>query len=91
MSYSERPSYLSQDLFELFNKFFEYILLIFLYIDKKIYVKKLTIFRMGFFGAAHGWVEGAKKAPTAKNLSHISYNDETWHSYILPPKNPKNI
>ena len=30
---------------------------------------------------------GAKRA----SLSHISYNDETWHSYALPKENPKNI
>ena len=22
---------------------------------------------------------------------HISFNDETWHSYTLPKKDPKNI
>ena len=39
----------------------------------------LTLFRMGFFGAAHGWWgEGwVAKRP------HKSYNDETWHSYTL--------
>ena len=43
----------------------------------------LTLFKMGFFGAAHvgGWVRG----------SHISYNDETRHSSTLRKKNPKNI
>ena len=39
----------------------------------------LTLFRMGIFGAAH------------RNLSHISYNDETWHGYTLPKEDPKNI
>ena len=39
---------------------------------------------MGILGAAHGW--GGKN-----NLSHISYNDETWHSYSLPKKYPKYI
>ena len=52
----------------------------------------LTLFRMGFFGAADGWRGGGiKKAPPPKNLSHISYNDETWHSYTLPKEDPKNI
>ena len=37
---------------------------------------------MGFFGAAHGW-GGA--------FWHISYNDETWHSYTLPKEDPKNV
>ena len=23
------------------------------------------------------------------NLSHISYNDETWHNYTLPKEDPK--
>ena len=25
------------------------------------------------------------------DLSHVSYNDETWHSYILPKEDPKNV
>ena len=31
-----------------------------------------------------------KKIPSLK-LSHISYNDKTWHCYTLPTKDPKNI
>ena len=42
---------------------------------------------MGLFGAAHGW-EGFL-AFLAKNLSHISYKDETWQSYTLPKEDPK--
>ena len=51
------------------------------------------IFKMGFFGAAHGWGRGAvqKAPPHPYNLSHISYNDENWHSITLPKKDPKNI
>ena len=47
---------------------------------------------MGIFGDAHGW-EGVKKAPRppSQNLSHIFYNDETWHSYTLPKGDPKHI
>ena len=45
---------------------------------------------MGFFGAAHGW-GGAKRPSPPLNLAHISYNDETWHSYTLAKGNPKNI
>ena len=46
----------------------------------------LTLFRMGIFGAAQdGEGEGTKR------LSHISYNDEIWHHYALPKKDPKNI
>ena len=36
----------------------------------------LTLFRMDIFGVA---------------LSHISYNDETWHSCTLPKEDPENI
>ena len=24
-------------------------------------------------------------------ICHISYNDETWHSYTLPKEDPKNV
>ena len=44
---------------------------------------------MGFFGAAHGWGGGQKAPPPPKKLSHIHYNDETWHSYNLPKEDPK--
>ena len=40
----------------------------------------LTLFRMGIFGAAHGWGRGQKVN-----------NDETWYSYTLPKEDPKNI
>ena len=30
-----------------------------------------------------------QKAPSLLHLSHISYNDETWHSYTLPKEDPK--
>ena len=47
---------------------------------------------MGFLGAAYGWGGGGSKmAPLPKNLSHISYNNVTWHSYTLPKEDPKNI
>ena len=39
---------------------------------------------MGFLGDAHG-CGGCKK------VSHISYNDKTWRSYILPKEDPKNV
>ena len=52
-------------------------------------LKSVTLFRMGLFGAAHGW--RVAKRPPSKNLSHISYRDETWHSYTLPKKDPRNI
>ena len=49
----------------------------------------ITLFSMGFFGAAREW-RGAKRPPLPK-IFHISYNDETWHSYTLPKENPKTI
>ena len=55
-------------------------------------ISSLTLFRMGFFGAAHGlgrW--GGLKGPSLWNLWHISYNDEAWHSYTLPKEDLKNI
>ena len=39
----------------------------------------LTLFRMGFFGAAHGWGGGG------------SFKDETWHTYTLPKEDPKDV
>ena len=46
---------------------------------------------MDIFGAAHGWWgEGGKKDSPPKNLSHVSYYDETWQSYTLPKEDPKN-
>ena len=52
--------------------------------------KRLTLFRMGFSGAVHGWGV-AKKAPSLKCVTHIcvTYNDETWHSYTLSKEGPK--
>ena len=48
--------------------------------------QRLTLFRMGFFGAAHGW-----GALLPKICDNLSYNDESWHSYILHREDPKNI
>ena len=50
----------------------------------------LTLFRMGFFGDAHGC--GGQKAPppSLKSVTHI-LNHETWHSYTLPKEDPRNI
>ena len=45
---------------------------------------------MGLFGATHGW-RGAKRPSPPSNLSHISYNDETSHTYTLPKEDPENI
>ena len=43
---------------------------------------------MGIFVAANG-KRGVKTGPPPKNLSHISYNDETWHCYTLPKEDLK--
>ena len=57
----------------------------------------LTLFRMGIFGAAHGWGGGEQKGHSSlKSVTmiksvNLSYNDETWHSYILTQEDPKNI
>ena len=49
-----------------------------------------SLFRMVLFGDAHGLEGGGgdwgQICPPSKNLSHISYNDETWHSPTLPEK-----
>ena len=34
---------------------------------------------------------GPKNPPPPLNLSHISDQDETWHSYNLPKDDLKNI
>ena len=34
---------------------------------------------------------GAFWPPLFQNLPHISYNDESWHSYTLPKEDPKNV
>ena len=51
---------------------------------KKLTLKlKLTLFRMGFFGAAHGWWG-----------EHFCYTYATMiklGSYTLPKEDPKNI
>ena len=44
---------------------------------------------MGLFGTAHGC--GGPKYTPPKNLSHISCNGKTCHSYTLPKEDPKNI
>ena len=54
-------------------------------------VSFLNLFRMDFFGAAQAW-GGDQKAPAPPyNLSHISCNDETWHSYTSSKDDRKNV
>ena len=45
--------------------------------------KSLTLFRMGLFGLLRMGV-GQKRLPP-KNLSHISYNNETWYRVTQIP------
>ena len=32
---------------------------------------------------------GVKRPPSLKSVTHISENDETWHSYTLPTEDTK--
>ena len=44
----------------------------------------------GFYDQPYsGWAFSGLLAPHRKYLSHISYIDETWHTYTLPKENPK--
>ena len=45
---------------------------------------------MGIFEATHGWGGGGGAGGPPKNLSYISYNDETRHRYTLSKEDPKN-
>ena len=49
----------------------------------------LTLFRMGLFGAAHGWVGGKKLPPPSQTSVTRIWNDEVWHRYALPKSDPK--
>ena len=51
----------------------------------------LTLFTIGFFGAAHGWEWGWLFVPPSLNPTHISYNDEARQNYTLPKGDPKNV
>ena len=42
-------------------------------------------------GLLTDWVGGGGGPPPLKSVTHISYNDETWHSYTSTKKDPKNI
>ena len=51
-----------------------------------------TLFRMGLFGAAHGWV-GVKRFPLPKiyHMDETSYIDKTRHNYTLPKEDTKDM
>ena len=52
----------------------------------------LTLFRMGFFRAAHRWGgEGGLFGPPSLKSATASCNDETWLIYALPKEDPKNV
>ena len=53
------------------------------------YSTALTLFRIGFFGAAHGW--GGSKKATLPKICHTYPTNETWNRYSLPKEDPKNI
>ena len=56
---------------------------------EKIYTI-LTLLTMGLFsGLLTDW--GDQKGSPPLNMSYISYNDDTWHSSVLPKEDPKNI
>ena len=40
-------------------------------IDFLLAGKNLSLFRIGFFGTAHGWEGGAKMSTSIKSLTHI--------------------
>ena len=49
-----------------------------------------TIQDVPFWGCSR--METVEKMPSpSQNVSHLSYNDETWQNYTLPKKDLKNI
>ena len=50
----------------------------------------LTLFRMGFFGAAHGCGGGAKR-PSLHKICHTYLTMMEFGSYTLPKEDSKNI
>ena len=51
----------------------------------------LNLFRMGVFWGAHGLDGGGGKTVPLPKICHISCNDGTWHTKILPKEDPKVI
>ena len=56
-------------------------------------ISNLTGKRVNPIQNGHFWgcsrMEGAKRSPPSKILSHISCNDETWHNHTLPKEDKK--
>ena len=51
----------------------------------------LTLFRMGFFGSAHGWGEEQIGPPSLPKIYHTYPTIMKLASYTLPKVIPKNI
>ena len=52
-------------------------------INNDVFRMLLTLFRMGFFGAAHGWGgRGAKRPPSLKPFTHILQLWNLAHLYL---------
>ena len=45
----------------------------------------------GLFRGCSQMGGGGLFGPPPQNLSHISYDDETWYGYTLPREDPKNM
>ena len=56
-------------------------------------ISNLTGKRVNLIQNGHFWgcsrMEGAKRSPPSKILSHISCNDETWQNHTLPKEDKK--
>ena len=52
--------------------------------------KKILVFEV-FNPIQDGLFQGCSRIGGGAFPSHISYIDETWHSYILPKEDPKNV
>ena len=57
--------------------------------DKHVFLTAFNPIQDGHFAVCYR-MGGSKRSPFLKSVSHISYNDETWHNYTLPKDNPKN-
>ena len=54
-------------------------------------IKFLSLFRMGFFGAAHGWGGGAKRPRPLPKICHTYPTIMKLGSYTLPKEDAKDI
>ena len=59
----------------------------------KIIVKSKTVY---YFHKRAPWqvlnrIQDGLFQDCSRMGEHISYNDETWHSYTLPKEDPKNV